>query len=184
MFADIGRLPNQLIQTLLLDDTLTACVRVRPVICGGSRPIQQHAKPHRLAVASRSHDQVQIAREKAKCYFPGAACSTDFAMRSFDVAVQGHGHLGDHFLHTLRKFTPARVGCQDGASTNFGLSRCAIWGGPSRVEPTGILRQDHKKTILSSVLFRGPRALLNTNQAYQLLESECRRGPARTRETP
>src|SRR5665213_516484 len=69
MFADIGRLPNQLIQTLLLDDTLTACVRVRPVICGGSRPIQQHAKPHRLAVASRSHDQVQIAREKAKCYF-------------------------------------------------------------------------------------------------------------------
>ena len=48
--GDCAVLPDELIQTLLIDDTLTVGVSVSAVIDAGSFAVEGHAEPYRPAV--------------------------------------------------------------------------------------------------------------------------------------
>jgi hypothetical protein len=76
-------LPDELIESGLLNFARAILSRVNTGVFPGSGAIQPHEKPHGLAVLRRSQHQVQVAAVNRNTILPGTACSTALSTLTF-----------------------------------------------------------------------------------------------------
>jgi hypothetical protein len=70
MVADVSGEPHQLVQTLPVDHAVPVSVNIDTMIAAGRVPVDQDLEPHRLAVRTRSEDQMEVSRVETICDTP------------------------------------------------------------------------------------------------------------------